>query len=80
MDALWGGASGNRYEHIHVRLALAIPGQRHSRKPHPKALVKPSDNAISHRDFVGRISRRRNPTDSLWVSRFKDYLSDYACG
>ena len=24
-----GGASENRYEHIHVRLAVAIPGHRH---------------------------------------------------
>ena len=80
MDALWGRASGKRYEHIHVRLALAILGQQHSRKPRPKVLFEISANAISHRDFVGRISRRRNPTDSSWVSRFKDCLSDYAHG
>ena len=62
MDALWGRAPGKRYEHIHVRLALAILGQRHSRKPRLKALVKLSDKAVSLRDFVGWISRRRNPT------------------
>ncbi|MBY6070518.1 hypothetical protein KUV35_04370 [Marinobacter salsuginis] len=62
MDALWGRASGKRYEHIHVRLALAILGQRHSRKPRPKALAKPFDNVVSHRDFVGRITPADNPT------------------
>ncbi len=65
MDALWGRAPGKRYEHIHVRLALAILGQRHSRKPCPKVLVKPSDNASIRRNFVGRISPRRNPTINL---------------
>src|SRR5690554_3517415 len=32
----WGGLSGRRYEHIHVRLTEAIHGFRHSRKGLPK--------------------------------------------